>query len=160
MTIGALYIAHQYLCSYILRTESPVQLDYNKTKVSRLHDNYYIYIIRHMYNYSDNKYCELMFHRPIDKYMHAFILCIIFIMARRAIPMIAFPRVRCMFIYIFFFLCHLREYALYTYLRKLHHSRGLGQLMGVARNRTRARALQSSRKKAACSFTSLCRNWN
>ena len=36
------------------------------------------------------------------------------IMAHRAIPMIAFPRVRSMFIYIFIFLCHLREYALYT----------------------------------------------
>ena len=35
-------------------------------------------------------------------------------MARRAIPMIAFPRVRCMFIYIILCLCHLREYALYT----------------------------------------------
>ena len=40
------------------------------------------------------------------------------IMAHRAIPIIAFPRVRCMFIYIFIFLCHLREYALYTYIVK------------------------------------------
>ena len=31
---------------------------------------------------------------------------------------------------------------------KLCHSRGLGQLMGVARKRTRAQALQTSRKKA------------
>ena len=30
---------------------------------------------------------------------------------------------------------------------------GLDQLMGVARNRTLARALQTSRKKAACSET-------
>ena len=38
------------------------------------------------------------------------------IMARRAIPMIAFPRVRTIIIYnyIYIFLCHLREYALYT----------------------------------------------
>ena len=37
-------------------------------------------------------------------------------MARRAIPMIAFPQVRTIYIYIFFFffLCPLREYALYT----------------------------------------------
>ena len=49
---------------------------------------------------------------------------------------------------------HLREYVLYTLLRKLRHSRGLGQLMGVARNRTRARAMQ---EEAACS---LRRNWN
>ena len=55
-----------------------------------------------------------------------------FFMARRAIPMIAFPRVRCMFIYMF---VATYEYALYTYLRKLRHSRGLGQLMGVARKR-------------------------
>ena len=30
---------------------------------------------------------------------------------------------------------------------------GVGQLIGVARNRTHAQALQTSRKKAACSFT-------
>ena len=53
-------------------------------------------------------------------------------MARRAITMIAFPRVRTIYIYIF--LCHLREYAL---LRKLHHTWRLGQLMGVAGKRTR-----------------------
>ena len=54
-------------------------------------------------------------------------------MARRAIPMIAFPRVRT--------LCHLRdrEYA----LKRHPGAGGLGQLMGVARNRTRARALQT-----------------
>ena len=37
-------------------------------------------------------------------------------------------------------------------IRKLHHSRGLGQLMGMARNRTCALALlqqQEERKKAA-----------
>ena len=60
-------------------------------------------------------------------------------MARRAIPMIAFPRVRTIYVYS---CAHLREYALYK-LRKLRHSRGFGQLMGVARNRTRARALCS-----------------
>ena len=52
-------------------------------------------------------------------------------------------------IYIYLYVCgHLREYALYTLLRKLHHSGGLGQLMGVVRKRTRAQALQTSRKKA------------
>ena len=41
---------------------------------------------------------------------------LVIIMARRAIPMIAFPRVRTIYIYIYIyiFLCHLREYALYT----------------------------------------------
>ena len=34
---------------------------------------------------------------------------------------------------------------------------GLGQLMGVVRNRMHTRALQTSRKKGACS---LRRNWN
>ena len=53
-------------------------------------------------------------------------------MARWAISMNAFSRVRTIYMYIFICLCHLREYALYT-LRKLRHSRGLGQLMGVAR---------------------------
>ena len=45
----------------------------------------------------------------------------ILFMARRAIPMIAFPRVRCMFIYnnlynynYIYSTVHLREYALYT----------------------------------------------
>ena len=60
-------------------------------------------------------------------------------------------------IYLFTFLCHLREYALYTQLRNLRHSKGLGQLMGVAHNRMHVRTLQTSRKKAACS---LHRNWN
>ena len=35
-------------------------------------------------------------------------------MARRAIPMIAFHGVESIYIYIFIFLCHLLEYALYT----------------------------------------------
>ena len=73
-------------------------------------------------------------------------------MARRAISMIAFSRVRTLYKLYYICLCHLREYALYTWLRKLRHSRGLGQLMGVARKRTCARAerraLQTSRKKA------------
>ena len=57
-----------------------------------------------------------------------FLFCFLFVMARRAIPMIAFHGVESS--------VHLREYAL-----KLRRSRGLGQLMGVARKRTRARAL-------------------
>ena len=55
--------------------------------------------------------------------------------------MIGFPRVQCIVnIHIFIYLYHLREYAWYTCMqfRKLHQSRGLGQLMGVARNTTRA----------------------
>ena len=43
-------------------------------------------------------------------------------------------------------LCHLRDYALYTYLRKLRHSRGLGQLMGVACKRMRVRGSSSYRQ--------------
>ena len=48
---------------------------------------------------------------------------------------------------LYIFSCvHLREYAVVNKevkrkLRKLRHSRGLGQLMSVARKRTRARAL-------------------
>ena len=82
-------------------------------------------------------------------------------MAHRAIPMIAFPRVRCMFIYI---LVSLTRVCVVYVVKEVTSFRGparaLGQLMGVARNRTCARVLQSSRKKAGCSFTSLCRNWN
>ena len=33
-------------------------------------------------------------------------------------------------------------------VKELRHSRGLGQLMGVARKRTRDKALHTSRKKA------------
>ena len=57
-------------------------------------------------------------------------------MLRRAILMIAFPRVKTIYIYIIIFLCHLRKYELYTQLRKLQHSGGISQLMCVARNRT------------------------
>ena len=56
--------------------------------------------------------------------------------------------VRTIYIYIFIYLyscVHLCEYALYTQLRKLRHSRGLGQLMGVARDTTHA----LEKKKAA-----------
>ena len=74
----------------------------------------------------------------------------IIFMVRRAILMIAFPRVRTVYIYIYSCV-HLREYALYTQLRKLRHSWGLGQLMGVVRNRTRALSLAAAgRKKENC----------
>ena len=42
-----------------------------------------------------------------------YILPVYIIMARRAIPMIAFPRARTIYIYIYSCV-HLREYALYT----------------------------------------------
>ena len=42
------------------------------------------------------------------------VYCILVFMARRAIPMIAFPWVQCMFIYILYVCGHLREYVLYT----------------------------------------------
>ena len=61
-------------------------------------------------------------------------------MARRAIPMIAFPRVRCMFIYIIYiyiFLCPLTRVCVVYVVKEVTSSRGLGQLMGVARKRTR-----------------------
>ena len=106
--------------------------------------NKHSFINKYMYMYTMYRY---MYIEKMNRYD-----C--FFMARRAIPMIAFPRVRCMFIYIYIYiyiyicLCHLREYGLYTQLRKLHHSRGLGQLMGVARKRMRDQALHTSRKKA------------
>ena len=65
-------------------------------------------------------------------------------MAHRAIPMIG---VRSMFV-------SLTRVCVVYVVKEVTSFRGLGQLMGVARNRTRARALQS------ISFTSLCRNWN
>ena len=65
-------------------------------------------------------------------------------MARRAIPMIAFPLVRTIYICLW----PLTRMRCIRSLRKLRHSRGLGQLMGVARKRTRSEALQTSRKKA------------
>ena len=77
-------------------------------------------------------------------------------MARRAIPMIAFPRVRCMFIYNYNYILVLLTRVCVVYVvKEVRHSGGFGQLMGVAHSITRARALQISRKKAVCSFTSL-----
>ena len=74
---------------------------------------------------------------------------LLIIMARRAIPTIAFPRVRTIYIYIYIYicLCPLARVCV-VYVVKLCHSRGLGQLMGVACKRTRAQSLQTSRKKA------------
>ena len=69
-------------------------------------------------------------------------------MARRVIPMIAFPRVRTIYIYIYLYLYVCVTYASMRCIRKLRHSRGLGQLMGVPRKRTRSQVLQTSRKKA------------
>ena len=63
-------------------------------------------------------------------------------MARRAIPMIAFPRVRCMFI----FNRPLTRVCVVYVVKEVTSFRGLGQLMGVARKRTRALSLQTSRK--------------
>ena len=60
-------------------------------------------------------------------------------MARRANSMIAFPRVRTIYIYMF-----VTTYALCVVyiVRELRHSRGLGQLMGVAHNTMHTRAEQ------------------
>ena len=69
-------------------------------------------------------------------------------MARRAIPMIAFHGGESIIIYLY--VCgHLCEYALYTLLRKLHHSGGLGQLIGVVCKRTHARTSSTDHRKKA-----------
>ena len=60
--------------------------------------------------------------------------------------MIVFPWVRCIFVSI------APAYVVYV-VKGVASFWGLGQLMGVVRNRTCTQALQTSRKKAACSFT-------
>ena len=64
-------------------------------------------------------------------------------MARRAIPMIAFLRVRCMFIYMFVATC-----VIVHIVEEVTSFRGLSQLMGVVHKRTCTQAQQTSRKKA------------
>ena len=65
-------------------------------------------------------------------------------MARRAIPMIAFHGVESIYI----FNRPLTRVCVVYVVKEVTSFRGLGQLMGVARKRTRALALQTSRKKA------------
>ena len=66
-------------------------------------------------------------------------------MARRAIPMmIAFPRVRCMFIIIYILVSLTRVCVVYVVKEVTSFGGGLGQLMGVARNGTRSQALTLS----------------
>ena len=67
----------------------------------------------------------------------------LFVIACRVIPMIAFPQVRCMLIYIYTCLSLMRVFV--VYIVKLRHSEGLGQLKGDDPH--------TSRKKATCSFT-------
>ena len=55
--------------------------------------------------------------------------------------MVAFSQVQTIYIYMF---VAIYEYALHTQLRRLCPSRGLGQLMGMARKRMHAQALQES----------------
>ena len=70
-------------------------------------------------------------------------------MARRAIPMIAFPRVRCRpydcfptgSMYVYMFVSLTRVCVVYL-VEKVTSFPGRGQLMGVARKRTHARAHQ------------------
>ena len=50
----------------------------------------------------------------------------------------------------------LREYAIYV-VKEVRHSRGLGQLMSMARNRTRTLALAAAGAKER---KLLRRNWN
>ena len=79
-----------------------------------------------------------------------------FFMARRAIPMIAFPRVRCMFIYIYIYiyiyicLWPLTRVCVVYVVKEVTSSGGLSQLMGVARKITHAQALQTSQQKESC----------
>ena len=82
-------------------------------------------------------------------------------MARRAIPMIAFPRVRTIYIYIILYIIYIlvsptRVCVVYV-VKEVTSSRGLSQLMGVARKRTRDQALQIPAERKLCS---LRRNWN
>ena len=73
-------------------------------------------------------------------------------MARRAIPMIAFPRVRCMFI----FNRPLTRVCVVYVVKEVTSFRGARSINGRGAKRTRALALQTSRKK----LCSIRRNWN
>ena len=79
-------------------------------------------------------------------------------MARRAIPMIAFPRVRTIYIYNNYniLVSPTRVCVVYV-VKEVTPSRGLDQLMGVARKRSRDQALQIPAERKLCS---LRRNWN
>ena len=82
-------------------------------------------------------------------------------MAHWAIPMITFPQVQYNFMFIHvYILCVSYVYVLCTYIvKEVCHSGELSPLMGVVLSRMYTWALQTSRKKAACSFSaSLCRN--
>ena len=72
------------------------------------------------------------------------------IMARRAIPMIAFHEVASLY-NIIISLCHHHTCIVYA-VKELCHSRGISQAMAILHNRMCARALQTSTKKAACSL--------
>ena len=82
-------------------------------------------------------------------------------MARRAIPMIAFPWVRTIYIYIILYIIYIlvsptRVLVVYV-VKEVTSSRGLGQLMGVAHKRTRDQALQIPAERKLCSLRT---NWN
>ena len=74
-------------------------------------------------------------------------------MACRAISMIAFPRVRCMFIYVF---VSPTQVCVVYVVKKVTSSRGLGQSMGVPQ-KERAIKLYTPAERKVCS---LRRNWN
>ena len=62
-------------------------------------------------------------------------------MARRAIPIIAFPRVRTIYIiilYLYVCVLELARVCVVYVVKEVASFGGLGQLMGVARKRTRA----------------------
>ena len=66
-------------------------------------------------------------------------------MARRAIPIIAFPQVRCMFIYMF--VSPTRVCVVYV-VKEVTSFPGARSISGVAHKRTRDQALHTSRKKS------------
>ena len=75
-------------------------------------------------------------------------------MACRAISMIAFPRVRCMF-NIYMFVSPTQVCVVYV-VKEVTSSRGLGQSMGVLQ-KERAIKLYTPAERKVCS---LRRNWN
>ena len=78
-------------------------------------------------------------------------------MARRVVPMIAFPQTGSMYVYIYSCV-HMQVCIVYV-VKEVAYFSGAHQLMGVVRNRMLSRALQTtetSKKKAACSLHRKC----
>ena len=56
------------------------------------------------------------------------------------------------YIYIYSCVTYASMRCIRSSVRKLHHSRELGQLTGVAHNRMHVQALQTSKKKESCLY--------